>query len=144
MVRTTLRSVSVLSACLACVWLVSTGADAQTASQDASGWRWADDTRENIYAVSVFAGEGTERNISDTLQNLFDYQGSSDRIAVVALERRLAWFSNSLTLDAEVFYGRHYGRERYHEFGMTGWVRWHRFPWGRWLRTSFGVGIGHS
>lgn len=107
-------------------------------------WRWADASVEPVHSVTLFGGEGTEDDFTDTLGNLFEFSGSSDRIVALALGRRLAWLQRRASVDGEVFYARHYGRERYHEVGITGYVRWHEFPWSDHMVTSFAVGTGPS
>jgi len=111
---------------------------------DGDGWRWADSDSGPVDSIAIFGGEGTERNFSDTLENLFDYQGSSDRMIAISAGRRVAWFRDLLSLDTELFYARHFGRESYNEFGATAFVRWHQFPWNDHVRTSFAVGVGPS
>ncbi|MDA0221697.1 MAG: hypothetical protein O3B22_19350 [Proteobacteria bacterium] len=111
---------------------------------DSGSWRWVDASTETPYAVAVFGGEGTELNLSDTLQKLFDFQGSSDRLLAVSGTRELAWFRDDLSIEAEAMYGYHYGREVYHEVAATLYARWHAFPWNEYLVTSFAVGVGPS
>lgn len=111
---------------------------------DGQSWRWAGAENERLYSVSVFGGEGTERDLSETLTNLFDFQGSTDRMVAVAGARRIAWFRDQFSIDAELSYALHYNRERYHEFGGAVYVRWHKFPWEDYVATTFAVGIGPS
>lgn len=110
---------------------------------DLGSWRWAGGD-DRLHSLAVFAGEGTERNLSDTLENLVDFEGSTDRVVAVAAGRRIAWFRDQLSLDGEAFYARHYGRERYHEVGLAAYLRWHEFPWSDILVTSFAIGAGPS
>jgi hypothetical protein len=107
-------------------------------------WRWADREREQIYSVAVMGGAGTERTFSETLTNLFDYDTSGDRVVAVAGRRKIAWFRDQLSIDAELYYAHHFGREVYEEFGAAGYLRWHAFPWSEHLPTSFAVGMGPS
>lgn len=111
---------------------------------DGPSWSWADSQNEAVHGIAVFGGEGTERNFSDTLQNLFDYQGSSDRVLALAGTRRIGWFRRQFSIDAELMYAHHYGRETYEEVGIAAYVRWHDFPWNEHVVTSFAVGVGPS
>lgn len=137
---------------LVCVWLaVAVGAAAEETTGEVpvrggeqAGWRWADPAWEPVHSISMFGGEGTERNFSDTVRHLFNFKGSTDRILAVALGRRIAWMDDRLSVDSEIFYARHYGRERYHEVGATAYLRWHDFPWREHVVTSFAVGVGPS
>ena len=111
---------------------------------DGAAWRWAEAGKEPVHSLALFGGEGTERNFSDTLKKLFDFEGSSDRVVAVTAGRRIAWFRRQFSIDAELMYARHYGRETYDEVGMAAYVRWHDFPWNDHLVTSFAVGLGPS
>lgn len=107
-------------------------------------WRAADHAREPVYALSFFGGEGTESNFSDVVENLFNVSGSSDRMLAFAGAQRFFWFRDQLSIDGELMYARHYGRETYHEIGAAIYLRWHDFPWNNYLKTTLAAGMGPS
>lgn len=111
---------------------------------DRDSWRWTSSGDDHAWALSVFGGEGTERNLSDTIENLFAFEGSSDRIVAVAGSREIARFRDQLAIEAELMYGYHYGRETYHEVGGAAYLRWLDFPWNDHVVTTFAVGLGPS
>jgi hypothetical protein len=111
---------------------------------DAGSWRATNSETESIYSVAVFAGEGSERDFTKMVSNLHDFDGSGDDIFGLAGGRRLFWFRDQFSIDAELMYAYHPEREQYHEFGVAGYLRWHKFPWNDFVLTSFAVGIGPS
>jgi hypothetical protein len=147
--RSTLRSLLPFLAGALLFLVVTVSAQAEQESDgwwllDSNSWSWADHTTDTPYAIAVFAGEGTERNLSDTIEKLYDFDGSSDRIIGFSGTRELAWFRDQLSIEAELMYAYHYGREEYHEVGAAVYARWHDFPWNNHLRTTFAVGVGPS
>jgi len=111
---------------------------------DGSDWEWAEDKHASIYSVAVMAGEGTESNFSDTVSDLFGYDGSGDKLIVASASREIFWFRDQFSIDGELMYGYHYDREDYHEVGAAVYMRWHEFPWNGFISTTFAVGVGPS
>ena len=70
-------------------------------------WDWAAGKADTPYAISVFGGVGTERNLSDTLENLHRFDGYSDRMPALSGTREIAWFRNQLSIEGELMYAYH-------------------------------------
>jgi hypothetical protein len=111
---------------------------------DSQSWDWASETADTPYAIAVFGGAGTERNFTDTLENFHSYESSSDSLVAIAASQEIAWFRDQLSIEGEVMYGFHFGREEYHEIGVALYARWHDFPWNDYVLTTFAVGMGPS
>jgi len=144
-----ISSVRLVFACLFSLTLLSPAVQAEGESDgwwllDSQSWDWASETADTPYAIAVFGGEGTERNFSDTIENLHRFENSSDHLVAVAATQELAWFRDQLSIEGEVMYGYHFGRDEYHEFGVALFARWHDFPWNDYVLTTFAIGLGPS
>jgi len=111
---------------------------------DGGDWRHAKAAQEPVYAVSLFGGEGTESDFSEIFENVFDEESSGDRVLAITGARRLFWFRDQLSIDAELMYAHHFGRESYHEFGGAVYLRWHDFPWNSFVETTLAASMGPS
>ena len=96
--------------------------------------------------VKVFRGPHVPKKLSEiTVRDPFRWKQTEDRIGVVATGTSIADFlAGALTLEWEAFYADHWGTEDFHELATAIYARWNRFPWNRYIRTTFAIGMGPS
>lgn len=95
------------------------------------------------FAFALYGGRMTEDKWMDSIRP--DTTFTDAYIAVVAGSWTFArFFDGNLSLELEGNVGRHFGDQDHWEFNLPVAVRWHRFPWDKYLATSFAWGIGPS
>ncbi|MBC6440833.1 MAG: hypothetical protein GDA49_10590 [Rhodospirillales bacterium] len=52
--------------------------------------------------MQVFGSKGSERNFSDTITNIFDYERPQERVIAISGNRDTAWFRDQLSLKGEL------------------------------------------
>ena len=93
--------------------------------------------------VTVFGGPSAQPDLENVL--LFNMRFEDDTyIAAAALAREFWRYENWISFEAEGQVGKYFGQE--HQWQYTGLIiaRWNRFPWDKYVNTSFAVGDGLS
>lgn len=99
-------------------------------------------------AVAVYGGVYVEDSMSELLitspKAPTDWRlKRDDRLAAIALSRRVGWlWHHHFSLEPELGLGRRYGRQDATEAWAALFVRYHGFPWDRWLMTTAAVSTG--
>ena len=110
---------------------------------------FADDVRnenkapEYKWFLTIFGGPAAQPDLEHVLS--FNMRFEDDTyIAAAALSRELWRYKNWISFETEGQIGKYFGDE--HQWQFTGLIigRWHRFPWDKYLDTSFAVGDGLS
>jgi len=93
--------------------------------------------------LTVYAGVFAKGSIANIylLKPKFD---TNANVAVVALAHEFWHHKDSISLEAEGQIGTHFNTESLLEFSGLIVGRWHKFPWDRYLDTSFAFGEGLS
>jgi hypothetical protein len=98
--------------------------------------------RERKTAVFVYAARWTDNRWGDIVRLQTEFEDSY--LGTVGMSRILHRFSEDLLLEAEVNLTRHWGEQDHLEVNAAANLRWSRFPWDRWVDTSFAYGLGPS
>ena len=95
------------------------------------------------FGIALYGGRMTEDKWMDSIRP--DTTFVDAYIAVVAGSWTFArFFDGKLSVELEGNVGRHFGDQDHWEFNLPVAARWHRFPWDRYVATSFAWGIGPS
>lgn len=99
-------------------------------------------------AVAVYSGFYVEDSMGDvfvtspSLPTSWDMT-RDDRLVAVALSRRAGWFwKDRFSLEPEVGLGERRGRQDATEVWGALFLRYHGFPWDRWLVTTVAASTG--
>jgi len=104
------------------------------------------ETNENDHYkwfLTVYGGPHAQPDFYHVLR--FDMSFEDDTyIAVAALARELYRYKDWVGFELEGQVGKYFGNE--HQGQLTGLIigRWHRFPWDKYIDTSFALGEGVS
>ena len=93
-------------------------------------------TDEHKWFLTIFGGPSTQPDLENTL--VFNMRFEDDTyIAVAALAREFWRYDDWISFEIEGQVGKYFGNE--HQWQFNGLVigRWHRFPWDKYLDTSF-------
>lgn len=95
------------------------------------------------WALTLYTGPLAQDTIGDVyaLQATFP---DESYIAVGALTRELWHYRDWFGLEAEGQIGKHFGEMHHWEFNALLDLRWHLFPWDKYVETSFAGGLGLS
>jgi hypothetical protein len=96
------------------------------------------------YALAIYAGRLTKEKWEQSI--LPDAEFADATIVVAAGSWTVArFFDDKLSCELEAQVGKYFGNQDHWEFNLPiiGF-RWHRFPWDRYVATSFAWGIGPS
>ncbi len=93
--------------------------------------------------LTVYGGA----HFQDRLLDIFRFQATfpdDTYIAAIALGRELWQYEDWIGLEAEGQVAKHFGTMDHWEFNALLILRWHPFPWDKYIDTSFAVGDGIS
>ncbi len=136
---------------LLCGWLFLTSMEVRAESDDAIGVDLksydgveADGlTDERTWAVTFDTVWLSEEELGDML--FFQAELSRSQLWAVALSRKLASLNEHSDIEFEGQVAKHAGPvQRHWEVNGLGIVRWHTFPWDRYVNTSAAFGLGLS
>ena len=96
---------------------------------------------QDSWAVSIHQA----RFVDGEFSHIFDrnYFGDS-HLLILAVSREFARTWEHLGWELEGQAGKHHGLQDHWEFNGLLVLRWHHFPWDRYLRTSLAIGEGIS
>lgn len=92
--------------------------------------------------VFVYGARWTDNRWADIMRGQTEFEGSY--LGAVGVSQALRRFSEDLLLEAEVSLARHWGEQDHFELNAALNLRWSRFPWDRWVDTTFAYGLGPS
>jgi hypothetical protein len=95
------------------------------------------------WAFTLYGGAFAQDTIGDIFSFQPDFREKS-YIAVAALSRELWRYKDWIGLETEGQVGKHFGEMHHWEFNLLLDLRWHYFPWDKYVETSFAVGDGLS
>ena len=101
-------------------------------------------TTDPKWFLTIYAGRYAHEHLTDMLRFRASFREENSQVAVVAVARELWRYEDLLALEAEGQLGKHFGAMDHWEFNGLAVLRWHPFPWDRYLNTSFAVGNGLS
>ena len=94
--------------------------------------------------VSIYGGLNAEENFAKIVVPNASIS-DSNYIVVVALAREIYRYKQWLSFELEGQVGKHFGpKDDQWEFVGAILGRWHRFPWDKYIDTSFAMGAGLS
>lgn len=139
--RRSIEAVGVLLVCMLALGAVEARAGLL------SDFEWVEDGSD-AWSMITYSGKFTTRTFGRTVFNI-PGKMKNNYIHAVGLNRRLATWSEHFSLEAEglvaFHHGRHRtGRQKYQEFVGCFLVRYHRFPWDRFIDTTIALGEGMS
>ncbi len=108
-------------------------------------YAFADDAANDKHKwfLTIFGGPSAQPDLENVL--IFNMRFEDDTyIAVAALAREFWRYDNWISFEVEGQVGKYFGNE--HQWQFNGLIigRWKRFPWDKYLDTSFAVGDGLS
>ena len=93
--------------------------------------------------LTVYGGKYTDDNLGGILANEpIKFENST--VGVVAVAKRISKPLPSYHWEIEGQIGKHFREQTHWEFNVAAIVRWKRFPWNHYLRTSIAIGDGLS
>lgn len=96
-----------------------------------------------LNSLTIFGGVMTDNEWEDIFTpNQIDFRDSG--LIGIAVSRKIWDFKDTLSVEIEGQVVRYFGDQDNWEFNLPLVVRWHVFPWDKWLDTSFAFGIGPS
>jgi len=113
------------------------------AAEKKSDGAWTDgDLFPMRWALAGYAGLGTEGGIEDL--PLFDAQFNAAYIVAIEPSLQILNLYDWISVEAAVNLAQYFNRQTNTEANAFLIFRWLKFPWDRWLDTSFTVGEGIS
>ncbi|MFQ5915524.1 MAG: hypothetical protein ACE5JS_20330 [Nitrospinota bacterium] len=98
---------------------------------------------DDAWHLTFLGAIGTESVLAD-LAFLRRVDIANTYFLALSAGRALASYRDYLTLEVEGQVVKHFERQHHFEFNGFLALRWHPFPWDRYLDTSFAVGSGLS
>jgi hypothetical protein len=98
---------------------------------------------DDAWRLTLLGAIGTENVIAD-LGYLRRLDIAHTYFIALSVAKPLASYRHYLTLEAEGQVVKHFERQHHFEFDAFLALRWHPFPWDRYLDTSFAFGDGLS
>ncbi len=93
--------------------------------------------------LTVYGGKYSDDNLGELLANEpIEFENST--FAGLAVAKRISEFHPSYQWEVEGQIGKHFHDQIHWEFNIAAIVRWKRFPWNHYLRTSVAIGDGLS
>ncbi len=107
-----------------------------------------DDKIENTveqykWFFTLYGGAFTDSDLEDDLTFNWDF-GDHTYIIVGALARELWRYEDFISFEVEGQLGKYFGQEHQGQINGLIIVRWLKFPWDKYVDTSFAVGDGLS
>ena len=100
-------------------------------------------TDNRKWFLTIYGGPSAQPDLENVL--LFNMRFEDDTyIAVAALAREFWRYDNWMSFELEGQVGKYFGKEHQWQFNGLVIARWNRFPWDKYLDTSFAVGDGLS
>jgi len=98
---------------------------------------------DDDFAVTVYGGRMTDGDFGEALT------GSAEFIDAYVVVGAFAWtfaryFEDALSFELEGQIGKWFGDQKNLEFNLPVAIRWSKFPWNRYVDTSFAYGLGPS
>ena len=94
-------------------------------------------------SLTLFGGVMTDNEWEDIFTpNQIDFRDSG--LIGIAVSRKIRNFKDMLSVEIEGQVVRYFGNQDNWEFNLPLAVRWHVFPWDKWVDTSVAYGIGPS
>ncbi len=124
---------TLLSAVATAVFFMMMPLGSVSAGQEEGGNKWS---------VFAYGAQWTDTRIAQIIEG--EIRRRSAYVWVAGVSREACRLSESLALELELNAGRHTGLQRHYEVNAAVSLRWERFPWGRYLNTSFAYGLGPS
>ena len=97
---------------------------------------------QNNWFMTVYGGQNTGGSIDDFIT--FDNDFRDSYLFAVTGEKNLHTWCDLIRLEAEGQVVKHFGIQENWEFNGLLTLRWLKFPWDRYLDTSFAAGDGLS
>lgn len=98
---------------------------------------------EGKYFISLYGGRATERKFLEVARFCFtDFIDSN--IIVVSAGKKLTGYKDLLRLEAEGQIAKHWRYQKHWEINAVLILRWLKFPWDKYIDTSFALGDGIS
>ena len=97
---------------------------------------------EGEWFVSLYGGVMTENSIDDLMH--FDATFADSQLLVLTGGKEVYRWDKYLGVELEGQIGKHFGYMDHFEFNGLMTLRWHPFPWDKYLDTSFAFGNGLS
>ena len=104
-------------------------------------WAESASAREK-WSLTLYHGTLAQKRLVDIFANRHTLESSY--LMAAALGRDFAGDPDGLTWEWEGQVGKHYGKQHHWEFNALVAARWNRFPWDRYVDTSFAFGEGLS
>ncbi len=93
--------------------------------------------------LTAYGGKYSDDNLGELLANEpITFENST--LAVLAVAKKISDAYPSYHWEVEGQIGKHFRDQTHWEFNIAAIVRWKRFPWNRYLKTSVAIGDGLS
>ncbi len=92
--------------------------------------------------ASIYVGQATDNHLTAMVTEgtgFMDYY-----LVSIGLGREIWRYRDCISFEWEIQIAEHYGHQSYEEYNAMLVARWLKFPWDRYLDTSFGFGEGLS
>lgn len=129
------RLLCLLSGCLIIFFVATVQAEDAAIAIEKSDLKWS---------LTAYAAASAQSSLGDVLSFQATFPDDT-YIGVLALSREI-WrpIEEYLSFDLEGQVGKFFGEESQWQFTALIDGRWHKFPWNKWVTTSFAFGYGLS
>ena len=126
--------VCLLCGCFVTFFGTAIRAEDTAAVMEKSDYKWS---------ITSYVAVSAQNSLGDVLSFQATFPDDT-YIGVVALSREIWRYKQWLSFDLEGQVGKFFGEE--HQWQFTGLIdgRWHKFPWNKYVTTSFAFGYGLS
>lgn len=92
--------------------------------------------------ASVYSAKATDNHLNSLIREGADFVDYY--LVSIALGKEFWFYKDKLGIEFEFHFTEHYGHQNYEEINGVFVFRWLKFPWDKYLDTSFAIGEGLS
>ncbi len=92
--------------------------------------------------VSVYLGQATDNHLNNLIRKGPDYVDYY--VASLQIGKEFWVYKDKFSAEFEIHIAEHWGHQNYEEFNGVFVFRFLKFPWDKYIDTSFGIGEGLS
>ena len=120
--------------CLLTLWVPSAFAEGENEDTDSPHYKWF---------FTLYSGPNVDADLWSTLG--FQWEDTRGTYIVVAALAREFWrYKQWMSFEVEGQIGKFFGNEQQWQFNGLLIGRWNKFPWDKYIDTSFAIGDGLS
>jgi len=92
--------------------------------------------------VSIYSGKATDNHLNNLIRKGPDY--IDYYVGTLQIGKELWFYKDKFGIEFEIHFAEHWGHQNYEEYNGVFVFRFLKFPWDKYIDTSFGIGEGLS